>query len=267
MKELETTCGVLLKAKGVDWRRATEPLLKEAKKTRSHEEHAVWLTRLLARLRDGHAEVRLTEKTRGSKAPVEPKAGPGMFLCRAGDRVSTLNAFGAAAAAGVTAGAEIFKLDGLPATEWLDRRVADLRDRVPFSTDHQADAFACRQGLAAAPGTKLAVEFKGVEGASKRATVVVGRDGFVHDGPAFFPAGLEKSGDLRFGRTPKGYGYLHIRRCASDLAERLDAPPATLAGAAGLILDLRGNSGGGFDHDAFMGRFVPAGETLAFKKR
>jgi len=34
----------------------------------------------------------------------------------------------------------------------------------------------------------------------------------------------------------------------------------------GLILDFRGNGGGGFDHDAFMGRFVPSGKTLAFGK-
>ena len=35
----------------------------------------------------------------------------------------------------------------------------------------------------------------------------------------------------------------------------------------GLILDFRGNSGGGFDHSAFMGRFVPAGKKLQFNKR
>src|SRR6185436_10801739 len=32
--------------------------------------------------------------------------------------------------------------------------------------------------------------------------------------------------------------------------------------AKGMILDFRANGGGGFDHEDFMGRFVPQGETL-----
>ena len=36
---------------------------------------------------------------------------------------------------------------------------------------------------------------------------------------------------------------------------------------SGIVLDFRGNSGGSFGSEALMGRFVPAGRTLAFDKK
>ncbi|MEM7515963.1 MAG: S41 family peptidase, partial [Planctomycetota bacterium] len=47
----------------------------------------------------------------------------------------------------------------------------------------------------------------------------------------------------------------------------IDAALASLGEVSGLILDFRGNSGGSFDHEAFMGRFVPKGYELKFAKR
>ena len=42
---------------------------------------------------------------------------------------------------------------------------------------------------------------------------------------------------------------------------------AGLGYVTGLILDMCGNSGIGFDHVALMGRFLPVGKTLKFQKR
>ena len=44
-----------------------------------------------------------------------------------------------------------------------------------------------------------------------------------------------------------GIGYLHVRRIRDDLIPRLDKAVAELKNARGLIIDVRGNSGGGFD--------------------
>jgi C-terminal processing protease CtpA/Prc len=44
----------------------------------------------------------------------------------------------------------------------------------------------------------------------------------------------------------------------------MDEALAKVGEAPGLVLDFRGNSGGGFDHEGFLGRFVPKGETLSF---
>jgi C-terminal processing protease CtpA/Prc len=39
---------------------------------------------------------------------------------------------------------------------------------------------------------------------------------------------------------------------------------AKLQGVPGLLLDFRGNSGGGFDHEALLGRFIPQGKEISF---
>ena len=59
---------------------------------------------------------------------------------------------------------------------------------------------------------------------------------------------------------------MHVRRCKGNLPQQMDTALAAVGDAPGLILDFRGNSGGGFDHDDFLGRFVPAGQRIAFNK-
>src|SRR5690606_36294270 len=81
-------------------------------------------------------------------------------------------------------------------------------------------------------------------------------------GPAVAPKGLEATGDVSFGLLPSGYGYIHVRRCKGDLPERIDEALAKVGKAKGLIVDFRANSGGGFDHEALLGRFLLPDETL-----
>ena len=79
-------------------------------------------------------------------------------------------------------------------------------------------------------------------------------------------ARIERTNDLSYGRTQGGWGYVHVRRCKGDLPAQMDTALASVGDAPGLVLDFRGNSGGGFDHDDFLGRFVPKGERIAFNK-
>ena len=65
-----------------------------------------------------------------------------------------------------------------------------------------------------------------------------------------------------------GFGYIHFRRCKGNLPEMVDQALAEIGSDnPGIILDWRGNSGGGFDHDALFGRFIPKGKTTSWGKR
>jgi C-terminal processing protease CtpA/Prc len=55
-------------------------------------------------------------------------------------------------------------------------------------------------------------------------------------------------------------GYIYVRRITSDLIEKLDEAVGELKDARGLIVDVRGNSGGGFDSSRAFRNFTP-GDT------
>lgn len=255
-------CKALIQAKGIDWRKATVPLLAATKKVKTDAEHMVLLQRLLARLHDGHAELRPLGKGKDVKPDwPDRSAGPGLFLCTSRGRVFVKNAWGDAKAAGVAPGMEVTKIDELPAPKWLERRVAEIRDLMSFSTPQQALFFACHQGLADASGTRVDFELRELDGKAKKRTLTWGKANQSPFGPAFPPAGLTSTKDLHFGRSANGFGYVHVRRCKEDVVAQLDEALATLTDVPGLILDFRGNSGGGFDHEAFFGRFLAKGKT------
>lgn len=252
-------CKGLLHAKGIDWKKVTAPLLADSKQVGTDAEHLLLLWRLLARLQDGHAEVR--PLPRGKDVQIEwpdRSHGPGLFLCHIGAAVHVKNAWGPAAASGLKPGMEVLAFDGMPAAKWLTQRQAQLADRISFSTPQQADFFTCHWGLADAPGTRLAVEVRD-GGSRKKRTVTFARVHQTPTGPAFAPCRLAGQKDVSWGATDAGFGYVHVRRCKADLPEQVDEALAALGAVPGLILDFRGNSGGAFDHEALFGRFLPAG--------
>lgn len=268
LEEIEKRCGRFFELKKIDWKKVSAEFTKAAKSVKTPEDHLVLLVRLLARLEDGHAEVRPLEKGGGVRAPEAiggEREGPGMYWCRIGRDFYVKTAFGAAAASGVKAGDKILKVNGKAPDKWMAERIAALADVKSFSTEQHAFFFACHGGLHDKPGTRYQLELVGADGKKKSKTIACDRTGGSPlFGPAFPPEGLASAGDLSYGTTKAGFGYIHLRRSPGDLPELMDKALAALGNPPGLILDYRGNGGGGFDHDAFMGRFVPKGKIMDF---
>ena len=264
--EIEKSCGGLTAKKKIDLEAVAKELAPVAKAAQTDQDHLMLLIRLLARLHDGHAAVRPSEKTKdvqlaGDGRP--EKTGCGMFWCVSGKKVLVKSVWNNAASAGIEPGWEVVSVGGVPAAKWLDARVALLRDTISYSTDHQALFATCHWGLAEPAGTTLEYEFKDDKGAKKKRSVTFAKASTVPSGPPKFPEGLEQADDVQFGLLPSGYGYIHIRRCKDELPQLMDRALAKVGSAKGLVIDFRANCGGGFDHDAFLGRFVPKGQTLA----
>jgi carboxyl-terminal processing protease len=268
---LEKECGHFFRLKDIDWRRVRKQFLSEARKVKSDTDHWVLLVRLMARLEDGHAHVEKRPKTEGLRWPEgeERRVGPGMFWCRIGGKIHVKNSWSAAADSGIRPGMEVVKVNGEPVDRWLDARVAELSDLRGYSTPHQAFFVACTWGLADKRGTRMKLELNDLEGRRHRKTITYRNASAVRQGPAFLPCEVKSVGDkdLEYGKLASGRGYIHLRRCPTNLPALMDEALGGLGDVPGLILDFRGNSGGGFDHDAFMGRFVPAGKTISFGRR
>jgi carboxyl-terminal processing protease len=69
--------------------------------------------------------------------------------------------------------------------------------------------------------------------------------------------GVNDSGSVEAKDLGDGIGYVYVRRIKPDLPQGLDAALKKLGDIRGLIIDVRGNSGGGFDTRAAVANFVP----------
>jgi C-terminal processing protease CtpA/Prc len=223
------------------------------------------LTRLVARLRDGHARVLTTEATKDLPWPdQEVRRGPGMFWYVHKKKVYVKNAWGDAEKSGVRPGMEVIRVDGKPAWAWLSARVEERGDWKGYGTEHYAFFDTCHWGLAGPQNTRLKLELRRLDRKTKKATIPRTSRSYHAWGPVFFPPELKRIGSQRYGRTEAGYGYIHLRDTTTELPEHMDTMLAAIGTVPGLILDMRANGGGGTDHDALFGRFVPPGKTLSF---
>ncbi len=274
----------LIVAKGIDWKRVTRQILKEARAVRTHRAHLALLLRLVARLRDGRADVIKTRHTQEVPYPDQGvvRAGPGMVWCRVGKKIYVKNAWSGAARVGVTPGMQVLRVDGRPAARWLEARLATLRDHVGLSTSQHALGYALSEGLAATVGTRRDFVFRDLRGKVRKRTIVHAHAGFAARGPAFPVGGRElpRAGregnphrsrreggyrgdrDVRLGTLPDRIGYLWLRRMKSSVPYRTEDALRALGPLRGLILDLRGTLGGGFDVEALFGRFLAAGTSI-----
>ena len=258
--ELEKKAGHFFDVKGVDWPAVGKQFRREVTVVESDAEHLELCLRLLARLRDGHAGLRDLKMEIPEKWRQRKLSGPGVRLMTIGDRVYIRYAFRSAAQLGIETGMEVVKIDGLPAYDWLRRRVATLRDDRGYSTDHQALYAACHWGMADQESTQIEFELAGAE---RNRTVTIVRQGdpsVAPLGPIFLPQGLKRIGRQRCGKTEGGFGYIHLRDVPGNLPEQLDTMLEAIGDVPGLILDMRANGGGGCDHEAVFGRFIPEGK-------
>lgn len=267
LDELEARCGHFFEQKDIDWKKVRKEMLKAVKDV--EDDNAMWfeLQRLIARLEDGHA--RVTPLVEGLEWPDDTRreyTGPGLFLCQVGKKIYVKNSFGTGASARIEPGSEIIKINGKKPGKWLEERVARERELFSFSTDQQALFHTMHWGMSDTKGAKLTLKLKEPSGKKADRNLTYQDATTVPWGPAYFPPGMQGDKNVSWTTLESGFGYIHIRRCKSDLPERFDEALAALGEVPGVVLDFRANGGGGFDHDGLFGRFLEPGERFGVGK-
>lgn len=260
LEELPKHAGRFFELKKIDWPAVDAEFRAAVKSVKSDGEHLTLCARLMARLKDGHAGIVDAKTTWPDESNGRRWTGPRVHLVVIDEAVFVRAAFGEAAERGLKPGLRVETIDGRPARRWLEAKVAALRDRTGYSTDHQALHAACHWGLADWSGTTITFGLATDQAPSREVTIVRhGGPNFAPIGPVFFPKDVRTLGRQSYGRTPEGFGYIHLRDVPGDLPSQIDSMLTALGEMPGLILDMRGNGGGGCDHAAVIGRFLPKG--------
>ncbi len=245
--------------KEIDWESVGQRLLPRAKDVANDEEFGLLCLELVAALEDSHAQ--LLAAAAPLPRPPLPSWDAG-FACLVDERGQPVVYFVApdspAAAAGVKVGMTVLEVNGTPAAKAIKQAAELLSRYYGYSSDRylRYDAFRwfARQFDRGAKVTLHAADVDGQEQTFKLAATR--RPGYLPRLPV--PRdGIADSADVSWKMLDGDVGYIYVRRIGQRLVESLDAAVAELKDARGLIIDVRGNSGGGFDAALRATQFRP----------
>ncbi len=227
----------------------------------TEEQFGLLVEELVARLEDSHAYVH-----KGSATP--PSAGlpewDPWLACLIDDRgrpvLYAVSPRTPAWKAGVRPGMTVVSVNGVPAAEAMDRWMKRQRKYVGYSSERYLRYDAARLfHRQTKRGATVTLELEDVDGRTLGVKLTAeARGWYIPRLPVPRP-GIEDGGaDVQWVRLEDGIGYISVRRIRQGLEVSLDQALTALGDIKGLILDVRGNSGGGFDTNTAFQNFDPA---------
>jgi len=244
--------------KGIDWEAVGRELLPRVESVRTEEEFGRLCLELVARLQDSHAFLR-----DGSARVPWPEAPrwDGGFACLEDDQgravVYFVAANGPAAQAGLTPGYVITHLNGQPVQEVIEKAMRFYSTYAGYSSRRNLRYYGLR--LFARQDTRDApILLETVDPQAQPHPCKISAS-LTYNFPPRLPVpipGIDDSGSVSWKRLEDDIGYIYVRRISGDLIERLDRAVGELQTVRGLIVDVRGNTGGGFDSDRAHRNFV-----------
>ncbi|MGI9519845.1 MAG: S41 family peptidase, partial [Pirellulaceae bacterium] len=246
-------------SKGIDWEAVGEEMLLRGEQLKSHEEFGLLCMELVARLEDSHARV-MNGSAELPSIPF-PAWDPG-FSCLLDDRnqpvIYHVDPGSAAGNAGMQVGMTITRINDEPVADVFARNREQTKKYQGFSSDryldYQTARFIGRQMNRNAMVDVSTVDVAGNEHSfSVRASM----------GVRYLPRlpvprdEITDSANVDWTKLDDETGYIYVRRIRDDLIEQLDAAVADLQECRGLVIDVRGNSGGGFDSKRSFRNFDP----------
>jgi C-terminal processing protease CtpA/Prc len=209
---------------------------------------------LVARLEDSHAHL-LPLKEQPPRAPL-PEWGPG-FACLEDDQgrpaVYHLDPGSPADEAGVKVGMVVLTIDDRNALDAINVTMSLYRRYIGYSSRRRLAYDAYRSFHAQMErGTEIRFTMLDVEGEEHKFTLKASVPGHYLPRLPVPIEGIRDSGTVSFKMLEDNVGYIYVRRIRPNLPQELDEAVGSLKDARGLIVDVRGNSGGGFENEALL---------------
>jgi len=235
------------KVKGIEkeWKATKKALLKRAKKCKKEADFVELVSEAVRAMRDGHAGL---VKVRPKMPKFEPRFYSGLALAPASqDRVVVVSVVKSLEKK-VPIGAIVLKIDGKPAREAMEARGAETWNKGGFfSSPQRATFFEYRQPFVGKRGDKHVIEV--LVGKKKRKVTLRANyevKGWVH--LYNWPKDMEASAkSVHQAVLEDGTGYVWLRRMDASAEEGIKKAIAAHPDCKAWIVDLRGNTGGGYD--------------------
>ncbi len=249
--------------KGIDWEAVGKEYLPRAEEVKDDREFGLLCAELVARLEDSHAYLMDGAVRVPQIAGPEWDAG---FSCLEDDRgraaVYYVDKGGPADKAGVKVGMVVLRVDGNDVKDVIERTMTEIKRYSGFSSERQlryvAHHFFMRQ---MEKGKVVKFEMLDTEGKAHEFELASAL------GARYLPRlpvtkeDIPDSADVSWKMLDEKIGYIYVRRIQDGLEASLDKAVSELKGAGGLIVDVRGNTGGGFERETSHVNFHPDGEA------
>lgn len=262
LETLHTTLGrtyPCFELKGIDWDAVGSQLLPRSAEVQDDSEFGLLCLEMVAALKDSHAQL-LPGSAQLPQVPF--RLWDAGFACLVDDRerpvVYDITPGGSAEWAGLKVGMTVTAVNGVPAQEAIQQFIQHQTRYVGYSSErylrYHAYRFFARQMN---EGEEFELTVIDLDGAERTFALQANqRAGYIPRLPVPIE-GIDDSADVGWKMLDGNIGYIYVRRIRGDLIESLDAAVADLNSASGLIVDVRGNSGGGFDASRSHRNFDP----------
>ncbi|MDB4673536.1 S41 family peptidase [Verrucomicrobiales bacterium] len=260
--EFETKAGHFFEQKEIDWPEVSNWARTEVKQIQTDADHLRLCTRLVARLKDGHARIKGAKVEWPSESQGRKWRHPKIGMLYSGGKALVASAD---PTLGIPLGSEVLEIDDLPVVKWLEMKADEWSDKRGYSTRHHALHNAAVFGLGGWEGTTFKIKAALPGGKEITKTVIRDLEGETPRRTDFRTqlGKIEWLDDRRkvgFTKTSSGNGYIRLLKIPGDLPELLDQILVSLKNVPGMVLDMRGNTGGGCDHRAVFSRFIEKGK-------
>ncbi len=229
------------------WKAKKKDLEKRAKKCKTDVEFIRLVYEGMGYLRDAHMYMTecAIEMPRG-----EPSYYSGIsFLAATDGRVIVMHPPDGQGAS-LKTGMVVEKINGKPARKFLDARGEEIwEEGGGFSSPQRATLFEYRTALSGERGDKF--EIVALDGKKKKKVKLSARTE-ISGWPRSYnmPPDLKRVGkSFYYCKLESGYGYMYLRRVDSSIPEGMKEALAKHADVPGWVIDLRGNSGGGYNDE------------------
>lgn len=237
--------------KGIDWPAVGETFFPRVKQVQDDKAFGLLCAQLVAKLEDSHAHL-LPGAARLQVEDIPQFIWDPGFACLIDDQdqpvVYHVDPRSPAQRAGVKIGMTVLTVNSRPAADAIEACMARMSRYQGFSSKRNLRYHAAR-GFVRQPrrGQTAALTLRDPDGVVHRFELPAVLRVRYRPRVIVPIKGISDSANVSWKMLEDNIGYIYVRRIRNELIDSLDQAVLHLHGADGLIIDVRGNGGGGFD--------------------